>query len=144
MLGRRHPARPKGLLGSKIGLRASRQPDSVSKAFLRPLVYIQLRIYKEYDSTSRLHCLPLSPYSSCMIVCKLREVLKRKGWTRYKLHKKSGVTYPTLHAMYHGRSKLYSAAVLEKICRTLRCQPGDLLRWEPQRFPRFARRKKVS
>jgi len=77
-----------------------------------------------------------------MIVCKLRTLLKRKGWTRYKLQKESGVTYPTLHMMYHGRSKLYSAAVLEKICEALQCQPGELLRWQIQRFPRLAQPKK--
>jgi putative transcriptional regulator len=72
-----------------------------------------------------------------MIVCTLKEILKRKGWTRYRLQKESGITYPTLHALYHDRSKFYSAAVLEKLCRTLQCQPGDLLRREePRRFPR--------
>jgi putative transcriptional regulator len=75
-----------------------------------------------------------------MIVCRLKQVLRRKGWTRYRLQKESGVTYPTLHALYHGKSKGYSAEVLDKLCRTLRCQPGDLLKWEPQRFPRLRRR----
>jgi putative transcriptional regulator len=76
-----------------------------------------------------------------MIVCRLKQVLRRKGWTRYKLQKESGVTYPTLHALYHGKSKGYSAEVLDKLCRTLRCQPGDLLKWEPQRFPRLKKRR---
>ncbi len=76
-----------------------------------------------------------------MIVCTLRQVLARKGWTRYRLQKKSGVTYPTIHSLYHGRSKGYSAEVLGKLCRALRCQPGDLLRWEPQRFPRLKKRR---
>jgi putative transcriptional regulator len=62
-----------------------------------------------------------------MIFCKLKDVLKRKGWTRYRLHKETGITHPTLHVMFHNRSKLYSAAVLEKICRALKCQPGQLL-----------------
>jgi putative transcriptional regulator len=72
-----------------------------------------------------------------MIVCQLKAILKRKGWTRYQLQKKSGITYPTLHALYHDRTKLYSAEVLEKLCRSLRCEPGDLLKWVPQRFPRL-------
>src|SRR5713101_4375850 len=32
------------------------------------------------------------------------------------------------------RHSEYIAEVPEKLCRTLRCQPGDLLKWEPQRF----------
>jgi len=75
-----------------------------------------------------------------MIVCKLREVLARKGWTRYRLHKESGITYPTLHAMYHNRSKLFSAVVLDKLCFALKCQPGDLLKYEPNRFKAKGRR----
>jgi hypothetical protein len=39
------------------------------------------------------------------------EVLKGKGWTRYKLQQKTEITYPTLHALFHGRSKGYSADV---------------------------------
>jgi len=77
-----------------------------------------------------------------MIVCKLKEILKRKGWTRYRLHKESRVSLPTIYMMYRSRSKLYSAAVLEKLCSTLRCQLGDLLCWEIQRFPRDPTRKK--
>ncbi len=50
-----------------------------------------------------------------MIVRRLKGVLKRKGWTRYKLQKKTGITYPTLHALFHGRSKSFSAEVLNKL-----------------------------
>jgi len=76
-----------------------------------------------------------------MIICTFKQVLKRKGWSRYRLQKESGVTYPTLHALYHGRRKLYSAGVLEKLCRALRCQPGDLLVWDPKRPQRFPRQR---
>ena len=75
-----------------------------------------------------------------MIICTLKQVLRRKGWTRYRLQKKSGVTYPTLHALYHNKSKLYSAGVLNKLCYTLHCEPGDLIQWRPDRFPRLKRK----
>ena len=77
-----------------------------------------------------------------MIVCKLKGVLKRKGWTRYKLQKESGITYPTLHALFHGRSKGYRAEVLNKLCSTLHCELGDLLQWRPDRFPRLKKKSK--
>jgi DNA-binding Xre family transcriptional regulator len=77
-----------------------------------------------------------------MIICTLKEVLKRKGWTRYRLQQKSGITFPTLHAMYHGISKGYSADVLNKLCYALKCRPGDLLVWKPDRFYRPKKRSK--
>jgi putative transcriptional regulator len=77
-----------------------------------------------------------------MIVCTLKKILKRKGWSRYKLQQKSRITYPTLHALFHGRSKGYSADVLNKLCYALKCTPGDLLEWRPDRFPRTKRKSK--
>jgi DNA-binding Xre family transcriptional regulator len=75
-----------------------------------------------------------------MITCTLKEVLKRKGWTRYRLQKESGITFPTLYSMFYGKSKGYSAKVLNRLCATLRCEPGDLLKWEPDRFARPKKR----
>jgi DNA-binding Xre family transcriptional regulator len=72
-----------------------------------------------------------------MIVCTLKGVLRRKRWSRYRLQKESGISYPTLHALYHDRSKAYSAKVLDKLCRTLVCRLEDLLTFEPRRFPRL-------
>jgi len=77
-----------------------------------------------------------------MIVCMLKQVLKRKGWTRYRLEQESGITFPTLYAMYYGKSKGYSAKVLNRLCAALHCKPGDLLKWVPDRFPRLRSRRK--
>jgi putative transcriptional regulator len=76
-----------------------------------------------------------------MIRCRLKEVLKRKGWTRYKLQQMTGITYPTLHALFHERSKGYRADVLNKLCYALKCTPGDLLEWKPDRFPRTKQKR---
>jgi DNA-binding Xre family transcriptional regulator len=77
-----------------------------------------------------------------MIVCKLKKVLKHKGWTRYKLQQKSSITYPTLQALFYGRNQGYSAKVLNKLCYALKCTPGDLLEWRPDRFPRTKQKSK--
>jgi hypothetical protein len=80
-------------------------------------------MHKQYDrAESSCDVFGKRPIITFIIVCKLKDVLKRKGWTRYRLHKETGITYPTLHAKFHNRSKLYSAALLEKIGRALRCQ----------------------
>ena len=77
-----------------------------------------------------------------MIVCTLKQVLKRQGWTRYKLQKRSGISYPTLHAMFHSKSKGYSSDVLNRLCASLHCKPGDLLQWEPDRFSRLKKTRR--
>ena len=66
-----------------------------------------------------------------MIICRLRKILEKRGWSQYKLHKESHVTYPTITSMFHGRTERYSADVLNKICYALKCRPGDLLKWRP-------------
>jgi putative transcriptional regulator len=77
-----------------------------------------------------------------MIICTMKQVLKRKGWTRYRLEKESGITFPTLHAMFYGKSKGYTGDILNRLCATLQCKPGDLLKWEPDRFPRHRKPRK--
>lgn len=66
-----------------------------------------------------------------MITCQLATLLKRMGWTLYRLRKESGVTYPTLMGLRDSKTKMFRADVLEKLCRALRCQPGDLLVYRP-------------
>jgi len=75
-----------------------------------------------------------------MISCKLKLLLKQRKLTRYRLQKMSGISYPTLHALYRDKNRFYSAQVLDKLCRTLRCQPGDILEWKIMRFPRLEKR----
>jgi DNA-binding Xre family transcriptional regulator len=62
-----------------------------------------------------------------MIICRLAEILKQKDWSMYRLRQKSGVSYPTLLALFHNRSTMFRADVLDKLCRALHCGPGDLL-----------------
>jgi DNA-binding Xre family transcriptional regulator len=76
-----------------------------------------------------------------MIVCTLKQILDRKGWSRYRLQKQSGISYPTIHALYHNRSTRYSAKVLDKLCRTLVCGLEEILKFEPKRFSRLRKGK---
>jgi DNA-binding Xre family transcriptional regulator len=84
--------------------------------------------------------------SSCppgvnMIVCRLKSILAKKGLTRYQLQKLSGISYHSLDEMYHSRNHYYSASVLDRLCKVLQRQPGDLLKWKPPvRFPRSKRK----
>jgi putative transcriptional regulator len=62
-----------------------------------------------------------------MITCTLDQVRKRRKLSLYRLRQLSGVTYPTLWAMAHNKTRMFRADVLDKLCRALKCQPGDLL-----------------
>jgi putative transcriptional regulator len=75
-----------------------------------------------------------------MIVYHLAQLLKRKKWSLYRLRQESGVSYPTLLSLFHDTSGMYRADVLDKLCRTLGCQVGDLLKWEPGKKPKRKKR----
>jgi putative transcriptional regulator len=77
-----------------------------------------------------------------MIRCTLAEVLGRKGWTRYRLQKASGISYPSLHVWFRDRVKSFDRAILNRLCSTLHCKPADLLEWKPDRFPRLKPKRK--
>jgi len=58
----------------------------------------------------------------------LTSLLKKRNMTRYELAKRSGVSYPTITGYYKNISKMYSSDTILKICLTLDCTPGDLIR----------------
>jgi len=65
-----------------------------------------------------------------MIEVRLKQLLEKRGRTRYWLAKESGINYDTLArietAEHFNRIEL---RVLDGICRALECQPGDILVW---------------
>jgi DNA-binding Xre family transcriptional regulator len=59
-----------------------------------------------------------------MIHCTLKQVVRKRGFSLYRLAKEADISYPTLLSLFHNRSRF---PVLDKLCRVLRCKPGDLL-----------------
>ena len=99
---------------------------------LHPVGYICDRIYRvltvRRESVKVLH----------MITCTLKAVLKKKRLTRYALSKKTGISYPALHALFRDETLSYDRRVLDLLCLTLKCKVGDLLQSKPPyRFPRL-------
>ena len=43
-----------------------------------------------------------------------------------------GITPANVAVLKNGRAKAVRFSTLEAICRTLDCQPGDILRWVPE------------
>ncbi len=47
------------------------------------------------------------------------------------LANEAGIAKNTVMSLYHERAKGVTFEVLEKICKALNCQPGDLLEYVP-------------
>ena len=62
-----------------------------------------------------------------MIVPRLDKLLAKEKHTFYWLAKETGVSHTTLWRLKKGRAVGINFETLEKICRALRCQPGDVL-----------------
>ena len=66
-----------------------------------------------------------------MIRLRVREHLRKRGWTAYRLAKEAGfsITLAYRLARRDGRFKRLDHRTLDRLCAVFRCQPGDLLEW---------------
>jgi putative transcriptional regulator len=62
-----------------------------------------------------------------MIVPRLDRVLVKEKRSFYWLAKETGVSHTTLWRLKKGKAVGINFETLEKICRALKCQPGDVL-----------------
>ena len=62
-----------------------------------------------------------------MIVPRLDKLLAKEKRTFYWLAKETGVSHTTLWRLKKGKAVGINFETLEKICRALRCHPGDVL-----------------
>jgi putative transcriptional regulator len=62
-----------------------------------------------------------------MIVPRLDKVLAKEKRTFYWLSKETGISHTTLWRLKKGKAVGINFETLEKICRALKCQPGDVL-----------------
>jgi putative transcriptional regulator len=62
-----------------------------------------------------------------MIVPRLHKLLAKEKRSFYWLAKETGVSHTTLWRLKKGKAVGINFDTLEKICRALRCQPGDVL-----------------
>jgi DNA-binding Xre family transcriptional regulator len=75
-----------------------------------------------------------------MIRFRLAGVLQRKGWTPYRLAQETGLTVPTAYRLADPdlRFGRFTADTLDRLCRALEVQPGDLLEWVAEEQDRNA------
>lgn len=65
------------------------------------------------------------------IVVDIDVMLARRKMAVGVLADKIGITPANLSVLKNGRAKAVRFTTLEALCEALDCQPGDLLRWEP-------------
>jgi putative transcriptional regulator len=62
-----------------------------------------------------------------MIVPRLDKLLAKEKRTFYWLAKETGVSHTTLWRLKKGKAVGINFETLERICRVLKCHPGDIL-----------------
>jgi putative transcriptional regulator len=65
------------------------------------------------------------------IVVKLDDLLHDRRMTLTELADRVGMTLANLSILKTGKARAVRFSTLEAICDALACQPGDLLRFEP-------------
>ena len=74
--------------------------------------------------------------NAVMIQMRIDEILSARGRSLYWLAKQSGVTYSTLWKLKTADTQGISFGVLDRICKALECEPGDLLIRLPDKKPK--------
>ena len=70
------------------------------------------------------------------IVVKLDDVLHDRRMTLTELGDRVGMTLANLSILKTGKARAIRFSTLEAICGALSCQPGDILRFEPEHIKR--------
>ena len=70
-----------------------------------------------------------------MIVINIDVMLARRKMSVTELSERVGITIANISILKNGRAKAIKIETLDKICRALDCQPGDLLEWRPDPQP---------
>jgi putative transcriptional regulator len=65
------------------------------------------------------------------IVVDLDVMMARRKMRLGELAERTGITVNNLSVLKNGRARAVRFTTLEAVCAALDCQPGDLLRWEP-------------
>lgn len=66
------------------------------------------------------------------IIVDIDVMLARRKMAVGDLATRIGITPANLAVLKNGRAKAVRFTTLDALCEALECQPGDLLRWEPE------------
>jgi putative transcriptional regulator len=78
-----------------------------------------------------------------VIEIRIEQLLEERGKTFYWLAKETGIGHTSLWRLRHEQAKSISFDRLERICRALECEPGELLMLrDDEQTSRRGRRKR--
>ena len=66
-----------------------------------------------------------------MIIVNLDVMMARRKMSLNELSERVGITIANLSILKTGKAKAVRFSTLDAICRTLDCQPGDILEYRP-------------
>lgn len=69
------------------------------------------------------------------IIVDIDVMLARRKMAVGELAERVGITPANLAVLKNGRAKAVRFSTLEALCEALDCQPGDILRWQPDEAP---------
>lgn len=64
-----------------------------------------------------------------MIVINIDVMLAKRKMSVTELSERVGITMANISVLKNGRAKAVKLETLDKICKALDCQPGDILEW---------------
>ncbi len=67
-----------------------------------------------------------------MIVVNIDVMLAKRKMSVTELSEAIGITMANVSILKNGRAKAIRIETLDKICRALQCQPGDILEWREE------------
>ena len=64
-----------------------------------------------------------------MVRWKIHDLLKKRGWTAYRLAQETGLTVPAVYRLAKQRAQMgrVEGSTLDRLCDALGVQPGELL-----------------
>jgi len=66
-----------------------------------------------------------------MIIINTDVMLAKRKMSVTELSERVGITMANISILKNGKAKAIRIETLDKICRALDCQPGDILEWVP-------------
>lgn len=66
-----------------------------------------------------------------MIIINIDVMLAKRKMSVTELSEKVGITIANISVLKNGKAKAIKIDTLNKICKALNCQPGDILEWQP-------------
>ncbi len=77
-----------------------------------------------------------------MIIVNLDVMLAKRKMSVTQLSQQVGITMANISILKNGRAKAVKLETLDRICRALHCQPGDLLEYREE--PQEAEKEELS